>query len=759
MRFISRLGCGGVVFRFAASLFFITILTNPSSAGSWSELQMAPGVMLQDLCVLPDGQHGWAVGSSGAGGLTLSAILRTADGGANWELVSFPGESSETLTGVCFVSESTGWIVGHGGLILATTDGGQTWTEQTSGTGRKLQKVHFINQYEGWVTGGWQDGSSYLVLKTTNGGLTWLNQSFGTTCYSCDDIIFADSQHGWIVGRDNALDPHIHRTTDGGDSWVRQTVPAGAGPVSAIDFVTPKIGWATTSSIYEAPAGAILYTTSGGATWTIQAYTNLDYNYCLDAQDSLRVAIASVQILTPMQQKVFITDDGGATWGSHDTPIVNYTYGIQYVGDDVWLASDYSQILRSKNNGLTWDWETHAPLWKSLAWSDPSHGWLVAGSSVGTDGYCYRSTDGGVSWSRDRDVPGGAQALFRDADTGWMLWEGSGASVWRTTDGGVSWSRHSIGTGSFIGGIFFATADLGWAFGSNGTIRATVNGGVSWSSQTSGTSNYVQDVVFVSPTEGWAVGGYGGGGGFIRHTTNGGANWIAQTPAASDHFQSASFVNSQQGWLAAVGGRVHRTTDGGANWSIAGQVAHTYADKIFMTDAQNGWLLARNPHGGGVGEDGRGFIYATANGGTSWSLEWSGTWPRSAVSDIALQPGDGAWACGGHGTILYNQASIDVARSLSPAVLLALEPPEPNPFTASARIGYTIPRGGSVRVSIYNVMGQRTRVLFDGVRAPGAHELVWDGRDAFGQRAASGVYFVEISAGGRTASKRVSLVR
>lgn len=41
---------------------------------------MDPSVMFSDLCVLPDGQHGWVVGSTGAAGEILYSIVGTTNG-------------------------------------------------------------------------------------------------------------------------------------------------------------------------------------------------------------------------------------------------------------------------------------------------------------------------------------------------------------------------------------------------------------------------------------------------------------------------------------------------------------------------------------------------------------------------------------------------------------------------------------------------------------------------------------------------------
>ncbi|MDH5187023.1 MAG: YCF48-related protein, partial [candidate division WOR-3 bacterium] len=657
---------------------------------TWEQVQMSPSVLSMDMCFLDDGLHGWVVGSSGAGGLTISCILHTTDGGAHWQSGSCPDSNSVSLNGICFVLPDIGWVVGNNGLIFATTDGGSTWFQQMSGTNRKLSRVHFIDSQRGWITGGWNDGSSYLVLKTTDGGNTWQNLSFGSDCYSCEDIWFADSLNGWICGQNSSINPFIYRTTDGGNSWENQNpnLSPGAGPVSSICFPNSKIGWASTSSLYRTPAGAILHTTNGGDSWYIQGYTNLHYNYCLDAQDTLRVAIASVQILSPQQMKVFVTTNKGENWNSYSPPIVSYTYGIQYVENNIWIGSDYTRILCSTNNGTTWNWQFHSPLWRSIAWSDSLNGWVVSGSHIGTDGYCYRTTDRGQTWAYDPGSPGGSQVYFLDANTGWMLFEGNNAKLWRTTNAGANWNLFSLGSGSWIDGIFFISRDSGWANGGNGTIRFTSDGGQTWTGQSSGTSNYLQFVYFVNPIEGWAGGGYGSGSGTILHTINSGQNWLPQTPAQPDHFLCASFIDRLHGWLGTVSGRVHRTTNGGEYWQVIGSVSHDFIEDILMQDEQNGWLVARNQSGGGPGEDGKGFIYKTSDAGASWDLEWAGPLPKSSISELTVQPGERLWACGAHNTILRGPFMTNVSEENLPPQAIPNLVIYPNPFSSTVRINY-----------------------------------------------------------------------
>jgi len=77
----------------------------------------------------------------------------------------------------------------------------------------------------------------------------------------------------------------------------------------------------------------------------------------------------------------------------------------------------------------------------------------------------------------------------------------------------------------------------------------------------------------------------------------------------------------------------------------------------------------------------------------------------------------------------------------------------------SVRLSLNLPRAGDLAVTVYNARGQAVRTLASGERSAGAHVLTWDGRDAAGRAAASGVYFVKARSGAETAVSRVLMVR
>lgn len=83
----------------------------------------------------------------------------------------------------------------------------------------------------------------------------------------------------------------------------------------------------------------------------------------------------------------------------------------------------------------------------------------------------------------------------------------------------------------------------------------------------------------------------------------------------------------------------------------------------------------------------------------------------------------------------------------------------PNPFNPETEISYVLPNACHVRLSIYNLLGQRIRTLVDGYQAAGHQTVRWDGTDEQGNKVASGIYFYRIQAGEFTDAKKMILMK
>ncbi|UCD93516.1 MAG: T9SS type A sorting domain-containing protein [Candidatus Zixiibacteriota bacterium] len=89
----------------------------------------------------------------------------------------------------------------------------------------------------------------------------------------------------------------------------------------------------------------------------------------------------------------------------------------------------------------------------------------------------------------------------------------------------------------------------------------------------------------------------------------------------------------------------------------------------------------------------------------------------------------------------------------------ALEQNFPNPFNPITNVIYSLPDPGHVRLEVFNVLGQRVRILNDSEMPAGRHTAVWDGTDDNGSAIASGIYFYRIQYGDFDTSRKMLLLK
>jgi spore coat protein A len=97
-----------------------------------------------------------------------------------------------------------------------------------------------------------------------------------------------------------------------------------------------------------------------------------------------------------------------------------------------------------------------------------------------------------------------------------------------------------------------------------------------------------------------------------------------------------------------------------------------------------------------------------------------------------------------------------------PQMDLTEGPVAPSGFYVYARgteLQLALDRPSSVRVRVFNVLGQQVRDLGRTAFTAGSHRVSWDGRDASGRQAPSGVYFYQVDDGDRAASAKAVVVR
>lgn len=83
----------------------------------------------------------------------------------------------------------------------------------------------------------------------------------------------------------------------------------------------------------------------------------------------------------------------------------------------------------------------------------------------------------------------------------------------------------------------------------------------------------------------------------------------------------------------------------------------------------------------------------------------------------------------------------------------------PNPFNPATNIRFDVAERSRIFVAIYNVLGERVKILQDGAVSVGAHQISWNGRSDDGAAVTSGLYFVRMEAGGFSKTRRILLVK
>jgi hypothetical protein len=79
--------------------------------------------------------------------------------------------------------------------------------------------------------------------------------------------------------------------------------------------------------------------------------------------------------------------------------------------------------------------------------------------------------------------------------------------------------------------------------------------------------------------------------------------------------------------------------------------------------------------------------------------------------------------------------------------------------TKTMEIKFTLKEAGSVKMRIIEKTGEDVKTLLDEPRLAGANDVVWDGLNNQGKQVASGVYLLQLKAGGETVTHRIVVVK
>lgn len=532
-------------------------------------------------------------------------------------------EPTDDFNAVSFIDDRNGWVVGTGGTILATSDGGANWVRQQSGTDAHLGFVQFVDSRYGWAWGLDRDDimpeeGPFLFVSTIDGGQTW--HVMAKPPEPLQTVYFIDRNRGWAVS-----DYNVYWTNDSGKHWEVKPHPSGnKSPYNTIRALDANI------AVIISADGEVFRTFNGGQEWIpgtpklslepVYASFGRDESAFVICNDSsVWIGTAAGHLVEPttktlIQSVAFfdantacavggqpasirVSQDRGRTWARRTAVGIGNRFVSFITPLNVWTDSSDGDLLHSLDGGESWV-HTDSP-WPYLT----SYVNFFDGGQIGVacdvSGNVFRSGDEGRTWARltqERRTSNVRAIRFADQNTGWIAGEDG---IFRTTDGGVTWQAGAKQTKGAVTSLFFIDALSGWAGDENGQLLHTSNGGKDWEVQYSlpppapadvqnDPLRAIVDIHFVNATTGWAL----WADGTIFPTTDGGKNWterpfsladsstavISRPPSPAPTPRRLEFADTRNGW-AIDDKQVYHTADGGDTWSVVPRPGTTAPDE------------------------------------------------------------------------------------------------------------------------------------------------------------------------------------
>ncbi len=250
-------------------------------------------------------------------------VLLSDNNGDSWrQAASVP--TRNTLVGVSFIDNQTGYAVGHAATILKTVDGGENWALQyVERNGETpLFAVHFADAQNGIAVGGF----SY-TFATDNGGESWIQRNLVEDSY--DDFhlndVFADTKGNLYIPAEFGT---VYKSRDRGQNW--QAIETGYD-----GSFWGGLGLSNGDVLVFGMRGNVWRSANAGKSWK-KAKTGTDQSVSGGTQlDDGRVVLAG------LSGTVLVSKNGGKSFTNQPRPDrLSFATAIGKSGDDVILLGD-----------------------------------------------------------------------------------------------------------------------------------------------------------------------------------------------------------------------------------------------------------------------------------------------------------------------------------------------------------------------------------------------------------------------------------
>lgn len=265
-----------------------------------------------------DAQQGYALYETWDGGVAQTLLKHTSDGGTTWQDIFSPYFHQGALS---FLNPQTGYILGTslGSVLLRTTDGGLNWEEiQLAGLNLDNPRLSFFDLDNGIISG------SSTVFKTSDGGMNWEDVTPAGMWVEINGIEYRSVEVVYMCGTANFSNAHVFISVDGGTSW--ETIETGeVGAARHLRFVGEQ-------TVFLACFSAILKSIDGGYSWQP---TNLHTGDVVDFQYiHFPTSQTGYAMCHGSAETIFKTTDGGENWYPLDIPATS-GLNFAYFSDDL----------------------------------------------------------------------------------------------------------------------------------------------------------------------------------------------------------------------------------------------------------------------------------------------------------------------------------------------------------------------------------------------------------------------------------------
>jgi photosystem II stability/assembly factor-like uncharacterized protein len=271
----------------------------------------------------------------------------------NAKLVRTYSDTAHFFNSVFFANNDTGYAIGtkfaytsYDGIILKTTDGGDSWTVLTDTFTNAVNSIFFTDAITGYAV-----GSLGVIRKTTNGGTNWDSNSFGVYDYFYS-VFFTSRNTGFVAG-DNGK---ILRTTNAGTSWDEVNSDTTT-VINSIFFPDNNTGYAVGYDPYSY-VSYFLKSTNAGASWTRMNDTlhyELQSAYFTSADTGFIAGIERFPYNYNLASDILKTTDGGKSWkvvGIFSGVVLSSVRFLD--GSNGYAVGSKGSIIKTSDGGDTW---------------------------------------------------------------------------------------------------------------------------------------------------------------------------------------------------------------------------------------------------------------------------------------------------------------------------------------------------------------------------------------------------------------------